>query len=58
MDGSYQLYSASCAGGTAFVQHWDPLGASLVVGAVGVLQARRASIMEDVSVTDSPEGPG
>ena len=37
---------------------WPLLAAGLVVGAIGVVLALKARIMQDVSVTDSPHGSG
>lgn len=40
------------------VQHWQPLVVGLLVGAVGIVLAARARIMEDVSTSDDPEHDG
>lgn len=37
---------------------WSLLIIGLAFGAVGAVLARRAHIMQNVSVTDSPEGHG
>lgn len=52
------IVGAVMIGFALITTRWSLLVIGLAVGAVGAVLARRAHIMQDVSVTDSPEGHG